>query len=152
MPKCTGWLSLLGFFGLVSAAGAQAPSSPTASTQFDGTYTFVSSTAGSRSGNQLDRPKADFRDDRSGGRCPEEFRPGPLTVAQGRVQWITPGTGREWGGTVGSHGELAVRLIAQPRVGFEAMGSGIIDHDGTVRLHMASAYCSYGLLWQKEHK
>ena len=90
MPKGTGWLSLLGFFGLVSAAGAQAPSSPTASTQFDGTYAFVSSTAGSRSGNQLDRPKADFRDDRSerpkwvdtpsfAGTCPDdEVAPGAV--------------------------------------------------------------------------
>ena len=72
MPKGTGWLSLVGFFGLVSAAGAQAPSPPTASTQFEGTYALVSSTGGSRSGG---RP----------GPCPE-FRPGPLTIAQGRVQ------------------------------------------------------------------
>jgi hypothetical protein len=79
MPKGTGWLSLLGFFGLVSAAGAQAPSSPTTSTQFDGIYTLVSSTAGSFSGRAI-----------AGlGQCPE-CRPGPLTVSQGRVQWSTP--------------------------------------------------------------
>jgi hypothetical protein len=148
MPKGTGWLPLVGFFGLTAAAGAQAPPSPIASTQFDGTYTLVSSTAGSFSGRAI-----------AGlGQCPE-WRPGPLTVSQGRVQWSTPGTGREWEGTVGSHGELAVRLIAQPasfhavrNLGIEAMGSGIIDHDGTVRVHTVGRLCSWDLVWQKEHK
>jgi hypothetical protein len=147
MPKGIGWLSLVGFFGLVSAAGAQAPSSPTASTQFDGTYTLVSSIAGSYR-DYANRP----------GQCPE-WRPGPLTVSQSRVQWGNPSTGRGWEGTVGSHGELAVRTI--PRIasgdtvgaiGVEAMGSGIIDHDGTARLHTVGRFCSWDLVWQKEHK
>jgi hypothetical protein len=145
MQKDIGWLWMVGFFGLVSAAGAQAPSSPTASTQFDGTYALVSSTAGSYR-DYANRP----------GQCPER-RPGPLTIAQGRVHWSNPSTGNEWVGTVGSHGELAMSLISQPGartqgLGFEATASGSLDHDGTVRLHTAARYCSYDLVWQKEHK
>jgi hypothetical protein len=145
MPKGTGWLSLLGFFGLVSAAGAQAPSTPTVSTQFDGTYAFVSSTTGT------------YRDcNNRPGQCPEWRPRGPLTISQGRVQWGNPSTGLGWEGTVGSHGELAVRFIPQPgarnQPGTEATGSGSIDHDGTIRLHTAGRSCSYDLVWQKEHK
>jgi hypothetical protein len=69
MPKGTGWLSLVGFFGLAVAAGAQAPSSPTASTQFDGTYALVSSMVGHAWSGK-------------GSYC-RERRPGPLTIVQG---------------------------------------------------------------------
>jgi hypothetical protein len=144
MPKGTGWLSLVGFFGLAVAAGAQAPSSPTASTQFDGTYALVSSTAGSYR-DHANRP----------GQCPER-RPGSLTITQGQARFSNASTGNQFEGTVGSHGELAMRLSSQPgartQPGIETTGSGSIDHDGTVRLHTAARYCSYDLVWQKEHK
>jgi hypothetical protein len=102
MPKGTGWLSLVGFFGLAVAAGAQAPSSPTASTQFDGTYALVSSTAGSYR-DHANRP----------GQCPER-RPGSLTITQGQARFSNASTGNQFEGTVGSHGELAMRLSSQP--------------------------------------
>jgi hypothetical protein len=51
---------------------------------------------------------------------------------------------------------LAMRLIpqsgARTQPGTESIGSGSIDHDGTVRLHTAARFCSWDLVWQKEHK
>jgi hypothetical protein len=44
MQKHVGLICLGGFFRLVAAADAQTASPPAASTQFDGTYAFVSST------------------------------------------------------------------------------------------------------------
>jgi len=44
MQKHVGWLWIIGFFGLTAAATARAPSPPAATTQFDGTYAFVSAT------------------------------------------------------------------------------------------------------------
>jgi hypothetical protein len=44
MQKHIGWLWVAGCFGFLAAAHAQTPSSPAATTQFDGTYAFVSST------------------------------------------------------------------------------------------------------------
>jgi hypothetical protein len=54
---------------------------------------------------------------------------------------------------------LPMRMIPQTasihrgrNVGIEAMGSGIIDHEGTARLHTVGRSCSYDFVWQKEHK
>src|SRR5215469_15248531 len=44
MQQHTGWMCVFAFFALLAAADAQAPASPTVSTQFDGTYAFVSGT------------------------------------------------------------------------------------------------------------
>jgi len=46
MAKNIGWLGIVGSFGLVAAAEAQTPALSTTTTAFDGTYTLVSSTAG----------------------------------------------------------------------------------------------------------
>src|SRR5271166_5967962 len=43
VQKRVGWLWIVGIFGFSAAAIAQAPSSSTAGTKFDGTYAFVSS-------------------------------------------------------------------------------------------------------------
>jgi hypothetical protein len=44
MQKRIGWFWIIGFFGLLAAADAQTPSPPAVTTQFDGTYAFVSAT------------------------------------------------------------------------------------------------------------
>jgi hypothetical protein len=69
MQKDIGWLWIVGFFGLVSAAGAQAPSSPTASTQFDGTYRFVSSV-------KLNETYTTSRGGERMGQCPDPGKEG----------------------------------------------------------------------------
>jgi hypothetical protein len=144
MPKGTGWLSLVGFFGLVVAADAQTPLSQTAGSLFDGTYALVSSAVGHAWSGK-------------GAYCPERSQ-GPLTIVQGQAQFANAATGNQFEGTVGSLGELAMRLISvnptfkviQP--GSEVTVSGRIDRNGTVRAHTAAYYCSYDLVWQKEHK
>jgi hypothetical protein len=44
MYKAVGLMWIAGFFGLLAAADAQTPSPSAATTQFDGTYAFVSAT------------------------------------------------------------------------------------------------------------
>jgi hypothetical protein len=68
---------IVGFFGLVGAATAQTPLTPAATTQFDGTYAFVSATTLNQTfmaGGT--RP----------GQCPER-KAGPLTIVRGQARY-----------------------------------------------------------------
>jgi hypothetical protein len=135
-------LGIVGFFGLLGAAGAQTPSAaPGAS--LDGTYRFVSSarvnkTYVTRGGHM--------------GQCPSR-RAGPLTIFGGQAHYTTA-TGRKLKGTVGSQGELAMRLVTPPSSGggyrpFEISVSGNVDGAGTARVRQKSNSCSYDFVWQK---
>lgn len=149
MQKHVGWLSVVGFFGLLTGAAAQTSPSPTASTRFDGTYAFVSATrvietyivTGSNRIGQCGVPRADRR-------------PSPLTIANGQAQF-TGGNGRQFEGTVSSQGELAMRSAPNSPgkvgwyTGLEVSFYGRIDGGGTVRARAIGYFCSYDLIWQK---
>jgi hypothetical protein len=141
MRKRVGLLCVVGFFGLVAAADAQAPSS-TAATPFDGTYRLVSSA----NVNKTYVTKAGQM-----GQCPSR-RAGPLTIVQGQASY-TSATGRKLEGKVGPQGELSMRFEAPPgSSGFrpiEISVSGNIDGTGTVRVRQKSYSCSYDFVWQK---
>ena len=86
------------------------------------------------------------------GQCPGR-RAGPLTVVLGHARY-TSATGRPLVGTVGSQGQLAMRLVAPPSSGggyrpFEMSVTGSIDGAGTVRARQKSNSCSYDFIWQK---
>ena len=106
MRRNIGLLSIVGFFGLLAAANAQAPSSSTAGGAFDGTYRLVSSAKVNANyvtrGGQM-------------GRCPDRAA-GPLTIVNGQAGY-TSATGRQLQGTVGPQGELTMRLMAPPNSG-----------------------------------
>jgi hypothetical protein len=136
MTKSIGWLAIGGIFSFVSAAGAQTLPLSTATTAFDGTYAFVSSTQAppenARCGNRIG---------------------GPLVVVQGRAEFTNLLGHSHIEGTIGSQGELAMRaqLIAHAEA-FDVFANGRIDRDGTVRVRMTGPGCSYDVVWQKEHK
>jgi hypothetical protein len=137
MTKSIGWLAIGGIFSFVAAAGAQTQALSTATTAFDGTYAFVSSTpappVNARCGNDIG---------------------GPLVAAQGRAEFTNLlGHHSHFEGTIGSQGELVMRAAAVP--GGDAndiVASGRIDRDGTVRVRMAGNVCSFDVVWQKEHR
>jgi hypothetical protein len=85
------------------------------------------------------------------GQCPDR-RAGPLTIAMGQAHY-TSATGQQLKGTVGSQGELALRVSAPPTSGgyrpIELIVSGTIDGSGTVRARQRSNSCSYDFVWQK---
>ena len=87
MRKWIGWLWIVGLFGLVAAAGAQTPSPPAATTQFDGTYAFVSATKVSETYTTGATEHII--------RCGDYTAGGPLTIVNGRAYYE---------GTVGSQG------------------------------------------------
>ena len=143
MRRLIGLLWIVGFFGSAAAADAQTPPSSTAGASFDGTYRFVSSARVNKTyvtrGGQM-------------GQCPER-RAGPLTIVQGQAKY-TSATGRQLEGTVGSQGELAMRLLAPTGGGggyrpIEIVVSGSIDGTGTARARQKSSSCSYDFIWQK---
>lgn len=133
-----GLLSIVGFFGLVAAANAQAPS-PAAGAPFDGTYRFVSS---AKVNKMYTAKKGQMA------QCPDRI-PGPLTIAQGQAQY-TSATGYQVEGTVGPRGELAMRSIA-PGISrtIDIIADGRIDGAGTVRARQKSNACSYDFVWQR---
>jgi hypothetical protein len=150
MPQHIGWLWILGLFGLLAAANAQTASPPTATTQFDGTYAFVSATKlketyTTRVTNRI-------------GRC-GDYTGRPLTITNGQARY--PGLGRltsaGFEGTVGPQGELALRLASTPATraagaspGVEIIINGKIESNGTVRARQIGYGCSYDLSWQKQ--
>ena len=143
MRRQIGLLAIVGFFGLLAAAAAQTPSPSTAGAPFDGTYRLVSSARVTKTyvtrGGQM-------------GQCPDR-RAGPLTIAAGEARY-TSATGRQLEGTVGSQGELTMRLIAPPNSGggyrpIELIVSGTIDGTGTARARQLSNSCSYDFVWRK---
>jgi hypothetical protein len=146
MQKHVGLLCLVGFFRLVAAADAQTASPPAASTQFDGTYAFVSS---AKVNETYTTPSGRM------GRC-RDLKAGPLTIINGRVQYSGSG-GLLFEGSVGSHGELTMRAVPSPTSGgsspgVEIMTSGMIDGNGTLRARRIDNNCSYDLVRQRQSK
>jgi hypothetical protein len=142
MRRRIGLLWIVGFFGLVAVADAQTPAP--ARGPFDGTYRFVSSakvnsTYVTRNGRT--------------GPCPDR-RTGPLHVANSKARYTTA-TGYKLRGTVGSQGELAMRVLAPPNSSnagsapIDLIVNGTIDGVGTVHARQSSHSCSYDFVWQK---
>ncbi|MFZ3237266.1 MAG: hypothetical protein WA417_22010 [Stellaceae bacterium] len=142
MRTSTGLVGVVGFFGLLAVANAQAPP---ASTAFDGTYRFISSA-------NVNATYVD-RNGRSGP-CPGR-RTGPLHVENGRVRYTTV-TGYKLRGTVGPQGQLTLGLVApsnSSNAGSQPLNlsmNGQIDSTGTARARQTSNSCSYDFVWQKE--
>ena len=139
MHSQVGFLGIVGVFGLQAVAFAQTPSPATARAPFDGTYQVVSSTSVNQSyvqrGGQM-------------GFCPPAT-PGPLTIAQNRLSYITE-SGRRLDGTVAPNGEIQIQYAApttfQPiRVNVR----GFVDASGNIRVRQEGNSCSYDIVWQK---
>jgi hypothetical protein len=146
MQKHIGWLRIVGFFGLIPAANAQTASPPAATTQFDGSYAFVSATTLNETYMTTWRTRM--------GRCGDIRKLGPLTIANGQARYSGFGhvTKEGFNGTVGPQGELALRLAApasKSSLGVEIITQGKIDGNGTIRARQTSRGCSYDLVWQK---
>ncbi len=140
-----GWL-VGGFFGLVIAANAQTPPPAPIGAQFDGTYAFVSAlkvtdTYRTTSGRM--------------GQCGQIRRVGPLTIGNGQARYAS-GIGNMFNGTVGSGGQLAMRLAPRPgnknNPGVEIGVNGSVDSDGTVTARQSGRFCVYDLVWRKQAK
>jgi hypothetical protein len=147
MQKHIGWLWIVAFSSLLGAADAQTPSPPSANTQFDGTYAFVSAT-------KLNETYTTTWTNRMG-QCGDIRKLGPLTIAIGQARYSGSGrvTSAGFDGTVGPRGELALRLAApasKSSLGAEIVTHGTIDGNGTIRARQTSRACSYDLVWQKE--
>jgi hypothetical protein len=142
MENRIGWLSVLGFFGVLAAANAQTPPPATAGTPYDGTYRLVSSaqvnaTYTTRKGQTA--------------QCLNR-RAGPLHIVNGQARY-TSATGYRVRGTVGPQGQLAMRAIGPGSWGNQPIDlnvSGTIDGSGTARVRQQSYSCSYDFVWQKE--
>lgn len=143
MQKSVGGLSIIGFFGVLAAANAQAPSPSVAGTQFDGTYALVSSVKATQTyrtrGGQM-------------GVCADRTA-GPLTIAQGQAQYTTE-TGYQLRGPVGPQGQLAMRSLTPPGSnGYQPLDiivNGRVDGAGTARARQISNSCSYDFVWRKQ--
>jgi hypothetical protein len=143
MKRPFGLLWVVGFFGWLGAADAQAPPA-TAGASFDGTYRFVSSARV----NQTYTTKNGRM-----GACPDR-RPGPLHVVRSRARYTTA-TGYKLRGTVGPQGELAMRILAPPNSSnagsrpIDIIVNGTIDGTGTARVRQSGGSCSYDFVWRK---
>ena len=148
MQKHFIWVGAIGvLFGLLSAANAQSQSPLAATTQFDGTYAFVSATTLNETYMTTWRTRM--------GRCADIRKLGPLTVANGHAHYSGFGriTKEGFEGTVGPQGELTMRLAApasHSSLGVEIITRGIIDGNGTIRARQMGRACSYDLVWQKQ--
>lgn len=142
MRKQIELLSIVGFFGLLAAANAQAPSSSTAGTTFDGTDQFVSST---KVNDMYTLYNGQM------GRCPDR-KPGPLHIAGGRADY-TAATGYRLEGAVGSQGELTMRseMVGSTRPA-RMQASGTVDGSGMAHVRQRASACSYDFVWQKQSK
>jgi hypothetical protein len=151
MQKAVGLPWIAGFVGFLAAANAQTPSSPTASKQFDGTYTFVS--AANVNETWMNTGTGRIR------RCPQYGTPGPLIIENGHARYSGPGplTAAGFEGTVGPLGQLALRLRSSAPAsrgggsspGIEMVVSGKIDGNGTVSARQIGYNCSFDLIWHK---
>lgn len=150
MYKSVRWLWIIGLFGLVGAANAnaQTPSPSPPVTKFDGTYAFVSST-------KVNDLSTDFN-----GRmkpCRDLPTVGLLSIANGqaRLAGYTHLTAAGLEGTVGPQGELRMHL--RPPIPTRSFGGtgrvrdiiGRIDGAGTVNARQVSFRCQYDLIWLK---
>ena len=144
MPKGTGRLSLVGFFGLAVAAHAQTPLSQTAGSQFDGTYALVSSTKLTEIFTQPQTGRTRP--------CPD-WQVGPLTIVRGQARLSAVSTSHavraEFEGVVGSLGDLALRSVNPAYdAPAERLLNGRIDGTGTVRARLISG-CNFDYVWRK---
>jgi hypothetical protein len=146
MQKYIIWSWILGIFGFSAAAIAQTPPASTAGTRFDGTYRFVSSTKLNE--NYMTGTTRI-------GQCSDR-RVGPLTIVNGQARY-NYNRQLDWKveGTVGSQGELAMRLVApigSHKSFFEIFVNGRVEGNGTVSARQISYRCNYDLIWQKRVK
>jgi hypothetical protein len=79
MKKGVGWLSIFVPIVLIATAAAQTPAPPAATTQFDGTYAFVSATTLTETYMTTWRTRM--------GRCGDIGRIEPLTIAAGQARY-----------------------------------------------------------------
>jgi hypothetical protein len=85
--------------------------------------------------------------------CPDR-RAGSLHIANGQAHY-TSATGYRLSGTVGSGGDLAMRVLAPPNSSnagsapIDIIVNGSIDGAGTVRVRQISHSCSYDFVWQR---
>jgi hypothetical protein len=141
MQKNIGWLSAVGFCGVLASANAQTPPLGAPGSPYDGTYRLVSSAAlnstyTTRKGQTLP--------------CPSR-RAGPLHIVSGQMRYTTA-TGLRVRGTVGPQGELTMQAEAPSKWGNQPTDlsvSGSLDSNGTVRVRQLSHSCSYDFVWQK---
>src|SRR5271169_2225013 len=141
MRRQIGLLSIVGFFGLVAAAGAQSLSALPAGTAFDGSYRFVSST---KVNAMYTSPNGSML------LCPDRI-PGPLTIAQSQARYTTD-SGHQLEGTVGPRGGLEMRVmeVGGSRPMELRTSAAQIDSAGTVRARQVGGACSYDFAWQKQ--
>jgi hypothetical protein len=129
------------------------PHRPAAGTQFDGTYAFISAA-------KVNETYRDF--DNREHQCGNP-RAGPLTVVNGEARFKGHGGrfkgsgGREFEGTVGPRGELAMRSVATSAnksalLPSTIMVTGSIDDHGTIRALWTSWYCQHDFIWQKSSR
>jgi hypothetical protein len=140
MQKHLGLLWTVGLIGWFAAADAQTASPPAASTQFDGTYAFVSAT-------KLNETRMTYSHHIL--QC-EDRRRKSLIIINGQARLPV------FEGMVGSQGELALRHVPTPgkggSAGVERIIYGRIDDNGTVRAREIGRGCNYDLIWRKESK
>jgi hypothetical protein len=143
MRRRIGLLSIVGFFGLVTAADAQTPPS-TAGAPFDGTYRLVSSAKVNQTYTARNGRMAPCADRRAG----------PLHIAKGQARYTTA-TGYRLTGPVGPQGELAMHVVAPSNSSnagsrpIDIIVNGTIDAAGTARVRQSGGSCSYDFVWQK---
>jgi hypothetical protein len=124
------------------AADAQTPSPPTASTQFDGTYAFVSSVNVNETYMSKYEMVRTFR-------CPD-LRTGPISIVNGRARRYSLAGAVLAEGTVGPQGELLVHYQTPgPGPGVETILTARIDKDGTIRARQTAQNCNYDMVWRK---
>ena len=139
MPRQSGLLSIVGFFGLLAVANAQTAPAPAAGTAFNGTYRFVSAT-------KVNEMYTSYNGQM--GMCPNR-KPGALHIAGGRAHY-TAATGYRFEGTIGSQGELTMRseMVGSSRPA-HMQASGKVDGSGTAHVRQTGSACSYDFVWQK---
>jgi hypothetical protein len=141
MQKHIGWVWVVGFFGSLAAANAQAPRPAATGSPYDGTYRLVSSanvnaTYTTRKGQTAP--------------CPPR-RAGPLHIVNGQARY-TSATGYRVRGTAGPQGELQLRAEGPSKWGTQPIDinvNGSVDNAGTVRVRQLGHSCSYDFVWQK---
>lgn len=134
--------------GLLAVTGVSAQTltavNPPASTQFDGTYAFVSGTKLNETFTTTATAHVL--------QCPD-WKGGRLLITNGHAQY--PRINPVYDGTVGPQGDLMMRFNATAVTRGESPGVertivGIIDGTGMVRTRMTGYYCRYDLIWRKE--
>ena len=126
------------------AAAAQAPSSQTAGSQFDGTYALVSSTKLTQT---FTRPQTGQMRP-----CPDR-EVGPLTILKGQARVSAVASSHavhaDFDGVVGSQGELAMRSVNPAYdTPAERLLRGRIDGTGTVHARLITG-CDFDYVWRK---